>query len=111
MLGLRDAHGLAWKLALVARGLAGEQILSSHTTERLPHNRAIVELSLAMGRVSCELDPASAAERDARLRRADVEPPPFPHLEDGILTGAPPWARSPYRVSSRRPDAQGGSTT
>ena len=88
--GLRDAHGLAWKLALVTRGLAGERILASHTTERLPHNRAIVELSLAMGRVSCELDPASAAERDARLRRAGVEPPPFPHLEDGILTGAPP---------------------
>ena len=88
--GLRDAHGLAWKLALVARGLADERILSSHTSERLPHNRAIVELSLAMGRVSCELDPGAAAERDARLRADGVEPPPFPVLETGVLTGEAP---------------------
>lgn len=88
--GLRDANGLAWKLALVARGLAAPRLLDSHTVERLPHNRAIVELSLEMGRISCELDPAAAAARDARLRASDLQPPPFPQLEAGVLTGPAP---------------------
>jgi 2-polyprenyl-6-methoxyphenol hydroxylase-like FAD-dependent oxidoreductase len=88
--GLRDANGLAWKLALVLRGLADEKILESHTIERLPHNRALVELSQGMGRISCELDPAAAAERDARLRAVGVEPPPFPQLEGGLVTGSAP---------------------
>ena len=88
--GLRDANGLAWKLALVVGGLASHRILESHTTERVPHNRAIVELSLGMGRVSCELDGARAAERDARLRRSGVEPPAFPQLETGLVSGPAP---------------------
>jgi 2-polyprenyl-6-methoxyphenol hydroxylase-like FAD-dependent oxidoreductase len=88
--GLRDANGLAWKLALVAHGHADERLLATHTVERLPHNRAIVELSQAMGRISCELDPARAAERDATLRATGVEPPPFPRLEAGLLEGPAP---------------------
>ncbi len=88
--GLRDANGLAWKLSLVVRGLADESILDAHTAERLPHNRAVVELSRAMGRISCELDPVAAAERDVTLRAAGVEPPPFPVIEAGIMAGAAP---------------------
>jgi len=82
--GVRDANGLAWKLALVVRGLAHPRVLESHTAERLPHNTAIVELSQAMGRISCELDPAAAAERDATLRAGGVAPPPFPTLHEGV---------------------------
>ena len=88
--GLRDANGLAWKLALAVRGLAGPGLLETHTVERLPHNRAIVELSLEMGRISCELDPEAAVERDARMRRTDLRTPPFPRLEQGVVTGRAP---------------------
>ncbi|GGI09373.1 FAD-dependent monooxygenase [Egicoccus halophilus] len=34
--GIQDAHNLAWKLALVLRGRAGESLLDTYGTERIP---------------------------------------------------------------------------
>ncbi len=34
--GIHDVHNLAWKLALVLKGIAGPGLLSSYETERLP---------------------------------------------------------------------------
>jgi 2-polyprenyl-6-methoxyphenol hydroxylase-like FAD-dependent oxidoreductase len=34
--GLQDAYNLAWKLALVVRGLAGESLLDTYEKERIP---------------------------------------------------------------------------
>ncbi len=83
--GLRDAKALAWRLELVLSGAAGEGVLESYTSERLPQARALVEQSLAMGKVSCERDPAAAAQRDQALRAAGgVEPWPFPGLGPGL---------------------------
>ncbi|AET93159.1 monooxygenase FAD-binding protein [Burkholderia sp. YI23] len=41
--GLQDAHNLAWKLALAARGLAGESLLASYEVERRPVGLDVVE--------------------------------------------------------------------
>jgi 2-polyprenyl-6-methoxyphenol hydroxylase-like FAD-dependent oxidoreductase len=70
--GIRDASNLAWKLDLVLRGKAVGAVLDSYTAERRPHCEWIVRLSTEMGRVSCVLDPAAAAERDAALRAAET---------------------------------------
>lgn len=40
--GLMDAHNLAWKLAAVVRGAAGERLLDSYEAERRPFARALV---------------------------------------------------------------------
>jgi 2-polyprenyl-6-methoxyphenol hydroxylase-like FAD-dependent oxidoreductase len=83
--GLRDAKALAWRLELVLRGSAGVSLLDSYTSERLPHAQALVDQSLAMGKVSCERDPVAAAQRDRALRAAGgVEPWPFPALGPGL---------------------------
>lgn len=47
--GLRDAANLAWKLAWVVRGMAGERILDSYDTERRPHAKAMIDLARFMG--------------------------------------------------------------
>jgi 3-(3-hydroxy-phenyl)propionate hydroxylase len=47
--GLRDAANLAWKLAAVVRGQAGEHVLDSYDTERRPHARKIIRLALKLG--------------------------------------------------------------
>ena len=65
--GLRDAANLAWKLAAVLKGEAGDALLDTYTTERRPHVKAVIELALMMGRTVCILDPAAAAARDAHL--------------------------------------------
>ena len=65
--GLRDAANLAWKLDLVLRGAAHEALLDSYASERAPHVSAMIELSVALGRVICVADPAEAAARDPRM--------------------------------------------
>jgi len=87
--GLRDAANLAWKLALVLKGDAGESILDTYQSEREPHVRAILETSIAMGRVVCTQDPSAAAQRDAALlaQRAaghSPVPPPSPRMGPGL---------------------------
>lgn len=48
--GLRDAHNLAWKLAAVVTGRAGEELLDSYPRERDPHVRATIRTAVLVGR-------------------------------------------------------------
>jgi 2-polyprenyl-6-methoxyphenol hydroxylase-like FAD-dependent oxidoreductase len=45
--GVQDADNLAWKLAMVLKGEAGEALLDSYEAERLPVGRLIVEQAYA----------------------------------------------------------------
>ncbi len=47
--GLRDADNLAWKLAYVLTGRAGEDLLASYDTERRPHAKALVKKAVRIG--------------------------------------------------------------
>ena len=91
--GLRDAANLAWKLAAVLKGAAGEALLDTYQAEREPHVRSAIELAIGMGRVVCLLDPQAAAMRDAGMLAArengapPLQPPVF--ATGCILTGAP----------------------
>jgi 2-polyprenyl-6-methoxyphenol hydroxylase-like FAD-dependent oxidoreductase len=106
--GVRDAANVAWRLDLVLRGLADERVLDGYTAERRPQNEWIVTLSTEMGRVSCELDPAAAAERDATLRAAEAPPPlGMPPLQEGTLAAGRPLAgtravQANVRLGARR---------
>ena len=66
--GIRDAANLAWKLALVLRGDAGDGLLDSYEIERKPHVRAVVASAKEFGTIIGELNPVAAEARDARLR-------------------------------------------
>jgi 2-polyprenyl-6-methoxyphenol hydroxylase-like FAD-dependent oxidoreductase len=85
---LRDSSNLAWKLDLVLRGRAGAGLLDSYESERRPHVLAWTAISLAEGKVSCELDPARAAVRDRRMLSGEhAIPPDLPVLGPGVLQG------------------------
>jgi 3-(3-hydroxy-phenyl)propionate hydroxylase/flavoprotein hydroxylase len=89
--GIRDAWNLSWRLDLLLRGLADNSLLDSYTLERKPQIRAVIEASMAMGKVVCVSDPVKAAERDAAYLSGNVEPlPPFPGLTDGLLQEGSP---------------------
>lgn len=47
--GLRDTANLAWKLARVVRGEAGDALLDSYQAERAPHARAYIETAVRLG--------------------------------------------------------------
>jgi len=50
--GIQDAFNLAWKVALVAQGLATPALLDSYQSERLPVARSVVNLTDRMTRTA-----------------------------------------------------------
>lgn len=97
--GLRDAGNLAWKLAAVLRGEAGEALLDSYTAERRPHVEATTLMAKQLGVMLSERDPARARERDARLLREAGGAAPtlirqelIPPLRHGLIVAGTPRA-------------------
>lgn len=66
--GMRDVANLAWKLAMVVKGEAGEALLDTYQTERDAQVRHVIGKAIEAGRYICVLDPVEAAARDARVR-------------------------------------------
>ncbi|MFF1548870.1 FAD-dependent monooxygenase [Streptomyces sp. NPDC058291] len=57
--GVQDALNLGWKLAFVARGFAGEDLLDTYDTERRPAARSVIDntrAQLALMRSGPEID-------------------------------------------------------
>jgi 3-(3-hydroxy-phenyl)propionate hydroxylase len=64
--GLRDADNLAWKIAHVLAGQAGEDLLATYETERRPHARAMIKKAIRIGwAMTGGQDRAAAARRVA----------------------------------------------
>ena len=84
--GIRDAMNLAWKLPLALRHpAAAARLLATYGSERLPHAREFVQLAVEVGKIIQVLDPAQAAERDARLKSQGLQFAfPEPRLGDGV---------------------------
>ena len=90
--GTRDAANLAWKLAAVIQGRAGEGLLDSYQTERAPHVRAITEMAVFMGRVVCTQNEEEAVARDRDLLSKPESERFMPMadtvgLKSGVLSG------------------------
>jgi 2-polyprenyl-6-methoxyphenol hydroxylase-like FAD-dependent oxidoreductase len=110
--GLRDAITLAWKLDLVLAGTAPESLLDTYAAERVAHVRAMIDFSMALGRVICVPDPAEAAARDAALmadaQRGQRQAPPSLGLTAGVLHDGDPLAgRLGLQAPIRRGDTTG----
>lgn len=94
--GFRDAANLTWKLDLVLRGTAHERLLDTYEEERRAQVRHSIGLSVQLGRVICEIDPAKAAARDRAMLApaaggaappAEGARPPGEALTGGFLLG------------------------
>jgi 3-(3-hydroxy-phenyl)propionate hydroxylase len=94
--GIRDAHNLAWKLALVVGGELPESLLDSYQSERVPHAWALIELALTIGRVMVPRSKASAWLRQSFHKLLRAYPPaeryvaemrfkPKPYYKSGFL--------------------------
>jgi 2-polyprenyl-6-methoxyphenol hydroxylase-like FAD-dependent oxidoreductase len=88
--GLRDAVNLAWKLDLVLRGDAHDELLDTYGSERKEHVHHFITASMDLGEVICITDPDAAHRRDRAMRAelaAGVQPPPrpLPRLGEGLF--------------------------
>jgi 2-polyprenyl-6-methoxyphenol hydroxylase-like FAD-dependent oxidoreductase len=106
--GIQDAHNLAWKLAGVLQGWAGEGLLASYEPERRPASRWTVDESLRNMQIAKEAERDPEAQQRLLRRRTDA----------GLVLGcayessavvpdwtAPPAAADPYAeyVPTARP--------
>jgi 3-(3-hydroxy-phenyl)propionate hydroxylase len=95
--GIRDSLNLSWKLAMVIRGQAGDELLDSYESERREHVRAMIQLSTWVGRVVSITNRAGAAARNVFFRALNAVPrakryivtmrfKPMPTMTTGALT-------------------------
>ena len=94
--GLRDATNLAWKLAAVLRGRAGERLLDTYERERRPHAESTIRLSVRLGKLMMTMGRIRAKVRDAVLTTAvrvpaikrylaEMRYKPPPRYRDGMV--------------------------
>jgi 2-polyprenyl-6-methoxyphenol hydroxylase-like FAD-dependent oxidoreductase len=97
--GLKDVTNLAWKLDhALSYGPIGaaldpqlDPLLDSYQTERTPHVRGAIELSVELGKIICVPDPLEAKARDEAMgpmsaSGASVPPPPPPAITEGCIS-------------------------
>ena len=95
--GLRDADNLAWKLAYVLTGRAGEDLLDTYDRERRPHATALVKKAVRVGwAMTGGQDRAAAVRRIALAAAVRSErvcqamgSTATPRLKTGALQHAP----------------------
>jgi 3-(3-hydroxy-phenyl)propionate hydroxylase len=103
--GFRDATNLAWKLAAVTSGRAGEALIGTYDRERRPHATAMVEFATRIGAMYRPRNAVTERVRDAVFRVVQMVPggrdyvlqmkyKPMPHFTDGVLTGVEPKSKS-----------------
>ena len=105
--GLRDAHNVAWKLALVLKGLAAPAILDSYDQERRNPAWSMIQLAVAMGQLVMPKGPEQIALRSMLLTMLELFPgaqdyflqmkfKPKPRYDDGLFVDID---RQPYPAS------------
>ncbi|HEX7267599.1 MAG TPA: FAD-dependent monooxygenase, partial [Streptosporangiaceae bacterium] len=100
--GLRDADNLAWKIAHVLTGQAGEDLLATYDTERRPHARAMIKKAIRIGWAMTGGQDRAAAVRRIALAAAVhsdrvcevIASTATPRLKTGALQQRPPLLRS-----------------
>jgi 3-(3-hydroxy-phenyl)propionate hydroxylase len=66
--GIRDATNLAWKLALVLRGCAGDRLLDTYDSERREHARTMVNFATRIGQMYSPRNHLTERVREAAFR-------------------------------------------
>lgn len=94
--GMRDANNLAWKLALVVKGMSSDGLLDTYEDERRPHARSMIHLSEVAGDIFAPESPMAAKARDKLMLALNAVPPvkqyfaemrfkPMPRYEKGVV--------------------------
>lgn len=104
--GMRDAFNLAWKLAMVVKGKAGDSLLDTYQQERRDHAKAMIDLSVTAGNVLAPAKRWHGTVRDGLSWLLNYIPPvkryflemrfkPMPQYREGALLMNGTAKRSP----------------
>ena len=103
---MRDAFNLAWKLAMVVKGKAGDALLDTYQQERRDHAKAMIDLSVTAGNVLAPAKRWHGTVRDGLSWLLNYIPPvkryflemrfkPMPQYREGALLMNGTAKRSP----------------
>jgi 3-(3-hydroxy-phenyl)propionate hydroxylase len=100
--GIRDAANLAWKLALVLTGRAGDRLLTTYQAERRSCTRRVIRLAIAVGWLMTGGTARTCGARRAVLRTLAR----LPGAEQKVLSAA--WPAVPDGPLTARRDRAAG---
>ncbi|WP_051830480.1 MULTISPECIES: FAD-dependent monooxygenase [Streptomyces] len=105
--GIGDADNLAWKLAAVVAGTAGEPLLDTYEDERRPVARQVIDISLANSRARTSYRIDDELLLTAAYRSTAVLADPEARPESAPQAHAP--ARPPLDPEREHPDGAPGT--
>jgi len=91
--GLRDAHNLSWKLAMVLRGQASPELLVTYHVERHAHTARMIWLSNFLGSIVMPKVRPMAFLRDMIFHSLDTIPAAREFLTEGRLKPPPRYKK------------------
>ena len=94
--GVRDAYNLAWKLDAVLRGLASERLIDSYESERKPHAKEMIDVSVQMKKFVSQPSPMKAALRNLIVRMMLVTPKLRDYIREVRFKPPPTYPQGSY---------------
>ena len=91
--GLRDAHNLSWKLAMVLQGQASPALLDTYHVERHAHTAQMIWLSNFLGSIVMSTARPAALLRDMIFHSLDRVPTTRKFLTEGRLKPPPRYKK------------------
>jgi len=100
--GLRDAHNLAWKLALVLKGEASPSLLDTYTLERHAHTSELIRLSTFLGSVVMPTSKSRALLRDGVFRSIQTLPAIREYLTEARIKPPPRYKQGFFHFNNTK---------
>ena len=107
--GVRDAHNLAWKLDAIVRGRAGEALIDTYESERKPHAKEMIDVSVRMKEFVSQANPVKAMLRNVVIRTLLKTPKVGTYIREARFKPPPAYSDGAYLglARTRRNSAEG----
>ncbi|GAC1342392.1 MAG: bifunctional 3-(3-hydroxy-phenyl)propionate/3-hydroxycinnamic acid hydroxylase [Ktedonobacteraceae bacterium] len=100
--GLRDAHNLCWKLAMVLQGLATSRILETYFQERYRHAAQMIRFSSLLGNIVMSTQKSISMGRDMLFYFLNAMPPMREFLTEARLKPQPRYKKGVILTNGSR---------
>jgi len=101
--GLRDAHNLAWKIAVSLTASQDCEVLDSYEVERKPHAWSLIMLALRMGQVMMPTSSIQGAMVRGVFRMLGIYPPARDYIAQMKYKPKPRFERGSIEPDGRNP--------
>ena len=107
--GVRDAYNLAWKLDAILRGRADERLIETYESERKPHAKEMIDVSVRMKEFVSQPNPVKAMLRNVAVRTLLKTPKVGTYIREARFKPPPTYPDGAYLglARARRKSAEG----